>query len=322
MDRLSPAVLDAFNLSSKGIKKEKGHYLCHSTSGLVKVHISIHTPEAIRLQHSAKEYLADLFPHTDRFRLTRDLQPYIMIGREIYVASTYPIPQRETNLENEADVLGTVSALAKLHVASESMPLDLPISPPLTEIYNRKLIELASASKQARRGSRMSDFDVAFIKHVPRANQIIKEALDCLEKTNYLKLYNQAINKGSLCHNVLKEENLPVVSNTTNIVNFSNITTDLQLNDLSALIRRYAQRGNKSISASHLIECYNKICPVPSGAKDIIYAQLVFPWSFTKLASQYYSKKRSWTPNGLINSMENVLAEWDGYEEYVRDIIY
>jgi len=321
MDKLSPAVLDTFGLSNRGIKKEKGHYLCNSVAGPVKVHISNHAPEAIRLQHSIKEHLAESFPHTDRFRLTGDGSAYIMIGREIYVASFHPNPQRETDLENEADVLGAISALAKLHTASARMPLSLPKSPSLTEIYNRKLSDLAQASKQARRGSRMSDFDVAFIKHAPRATNTIKEALGHLEKTSYLRLYQQSIEHGSLCHNALKEENLPIIGGTTFIINFSYAASDLQLSDLAAFIRRYAQRSIRSIPVSRILSIYDNICPLSSGARDVIYPQLIFPWSFTKLASQYYSKKRNWTPNGLINSMENVLAEWDGYEEYIKEIL-
>ncbi|MCL2362518.1 MAG: hypothetical protein FWC73_12000 [Defluviitaleaceae bacterium] len=322
MDKLSPVVLESFGLSSKGIKKEKGHYLCNSVDGPVKVHITSQTPEAIRKQHSLKEYLAESFPHTDRFRLTKDRQPFIMIGRETYVATPYPMPQAETSLDNDENVLEAVHALARLHLASCKMPkIGLPMSPPLPEIYTRKLNGLVQESKQARRGQRMSDFDVAFIKHIPRATDTIKDALARLEKTNYSLAYNQAISQNSLCHNALKEENLPVVNGTTYIINFTQATFDLQLSDLGALIRRYAQRSSKGIPASSLMAAYDSVNPLPEFAKDIIYPQLTFPWSFTKLATQYYSKKRNWTPNGLINSMEAVLTEWDSYERYIKDIL-
>jgi len=318
MDKLSPAVLQAFGLSSRGIKKEKGQYLCNSENGLVKVHITNQKPESILMQHKIKEFLVDSFPETDRFILTKDEQPYISIGREMYIATAYPSPQTETNLENEDNIIGALLALAKLHLASRSMPpFGLPEAPLLTDNYSKKLIDLTHASKLARRGSRMSDFDVAFIKHVPRASQTINKALDHLEKTNYLSLHSLAASQHSLCHNALKEENLPVVNGSTYIINFAYATIDIQLCDLAAFIRRYAQRSSRAIPITCMLETYAKINPLPNNAIDIIYPQLIFPWAFAKLATQYYSKKRNWTPNGLINSMESVLDEWDAYDEYV-----
>jgi len=320
MDKLSPAVLEAFGLHSRGIKKEKGYYLCESEGGHIKVHTTSESPEAICLRHSIKEYLIKNFPQIDQNRLTKTGQPYIVVGRETYVATHYPTPQSETDLENEAHVLGAFRGLAKLHVASKCMPIKISASPPLPEIYTRQLGELSQGKKQARRSPRMSDFDVLFIKHAPRATEIIQEAMARLEKTNYMQYYTDATHQGSLCHNALKEENLPVARGFTYITNFAHATSDLQLNDLAALLRRYAQRSSKNIPLPRLIEAYDAIYPLPRQAADILYAQLIFPWAFMKLVTQYYSKKRNWTPNGLINRMETVLAERDSYERYIENI--
>ena len=324
MEKLSPAVLEAFGLQSRGIKKEKGYYLCSiskESEGLVKVHSTSETPEAICLQHSIKEHIAAGFPHTDRHRLTRAGEPYIIVGRETYIATATPPPQPETDLENEAHVLEIFRALARLHIASKIMPQKIPISPPLPETYTRQLSDLVQGGKQARRGPRMSDFDVLLIKHAPRATEIIQEAIERLEATNYSLLYTNAVSQGSLCHNALKEENIPVSQGTPYIVNFTQATTDLQLNDLAALIRRYAQRSSKAIPITKLVDIYDSIHPLPHQAADILYAQLIFPWAFMKLVTQYYSKKRNWTPNGLINRMETVLTEREDYETYIHTLI-
>jgi len=323
MERLSPAILEAFGVHSRKTKKEKGHYLCDTAKGLVKIHTTYESVEAVCLQHSIKEHLAaEGFPWTDRFQLTKGGQPYMLIGRETYIATLHPNKQHETDFENEADVLQAFEALARFHIASSQMPQKKIISsPPLPDIYARQMNELTQARKQARRGSRMSDFDVSFIKHAPDTGEIIKTAIDRLAKTNYIQLHNAAINQGSLCHNALKEENLLTTGSTTYITNFSNATIDLQLSDLGALIRRYAQRSSKSIAVGNLLEAYDKISPLPSQANHILYAQLIFPWAFMKLVTQYYSKKRNWTPNGLHNRMETLLAERESYEKYIESCI-
>jgi len=318
MEKLSPAVLESFGLPNRGIRKEKGQYICSTAEGLVKIHSTPEHPEAINLQHSIKEYLAKAFPHIDPYRLTTSGEPYIIVGRETYVATVYPQGYKEIDFEDEGEVLSSVRALAKLHGVSKAIPQNLTISPPLPEIYARYLNDLAQGSKQARRAPRMSDFDVSFIKYAPTAVNLIQDAIERLNKTNYSELYTNAVQQGSLCHNALKEENILITQGPTYIVNYANAAIDLQLNDLAALIRRYAQRSTKSIPARRLIKEYDSITPLPRQTEEILYAQLILPWAFLKLSAQYYSKKRNWTPNGLITRMETVLAERESYEAYIR----
>jgi len=319
MDKLSPAILESFGINSA--KKEKGHYLCNTGSGPMKLHITPESPEAIHLQHSIKEYLAkEGFPHTGRYQLTKTGQPYISVGRETYVMTKVPKPHNETDFENETEALKAAQALAHFHIAAQSMPQAIQLSQPLPEIYTRQMKELSQMGKQVRRGSRLSDFDVLFIKHAPQYGEIMQDSINRLAKTNYARLHSKAISQGSLCHNALKEENLLATNSDTYIINFAEAEIDLQLCDLAALIRRYAQRSSKSIPINRLLETYSKIAPLPHEAVDIIYALLIFPWAFMKIITQYYSKKRNWTPNGLINRMDTILAERESYEKYVQEL--
>ena len=318
MERLSTAVLDAFGIHSRGIKKEKGHYRVNTPGGLVRLHITNESAEAIRTQHAIKEHLAKHdFPATDRYLVAKSGHPYIVMGRDTYVAATYPSSQQETDFDNEREALQSFETLARFHKAAHHLPREkIAVSAQQPDHYSRQQQELVQAGKHARRGPRMSDFDVAFITHAPRMGEIMEEAAEQLTKTNYAKLYAQAIAQGSLCHNAMKEENFD--GSGSYLINFSQAALDLQLTDLAALIRRYAQRSNKNISANHLVEVYDTINPLPSQAIDILHAQLIFPWAFMKLVSQFYSKKRNWTPIGLISRMETVLAEREAYDIYVR----
>jgi len=323
MDKFNPAILESFGIQCRNIKKEKGHYLCNTGSGLIKVHITSDAPEAIWLQHSIKEHLAaNGFIQTDRYQLAYTGQPFVSIGRETYVATKFPAQHHETDFENEAETLQAFQTLAGFHIAARNMPQENnPISQPMPDVYTRQLKELAQVGKQARRNSRLSDFDVLLIKHAPHYSEIIEDSINRLAKTDYAKLHAEAICQGCLCHNTLKEEHL-LISSEPNcyLTNFSEAKIGLQLCDLAALIRRYAQRSSKSIPIGHLVETYGNFAPLPHGTADILYALLMFPWAFMKIISQYYSKKRNWTPNGLINRMQSVLAEREDYEKYVQEL--
>jgi len=322
MEKLSPIVQEAFGIQSRRIKREKGRYICETAGGLMSIYITQESPEAITTQHTIKEHLAaNGFPWTDRFQPATTGQPYIQISRDSYVMAKYPNQRNETDFESEAEVLQAFVFLARFHVASQGLQTQAaPASPPMPEVFARQIGELANAGKQARKGPRMSDFDVSFIKHAPAYSEIMQESIDRLSHTNYANLYAQAIHNCTICHNNLKEENLLRASETTYIINFSEAAIDLQLADVAALIRRYAQRSSKNIPISRLLEAYNAVNPLPNAAQDILYAMLIFPWTFTKIISQYYSKKRNWTPGGLISRMDAILAERAEYEKYVKQM--
>ena len=323
MDKLNPAILESFGILSRSIKKERGHYLCFTDSGLMKVHITSDSPEVIWLQYSVKEHLAAKgFGQTDRFQLTKSGQPFVVIGRETYVVTKLPDKLRETDFESETEVLQAFMALAHFHIAACNMPQStVPKAQPLPEIYTRQINELTQIGKQARRGSRFSDFDVLFINHAPHYYEIVQDSINRLSKTDYTKLHTEAINQSCLCHSNLKEENLLAMESATYITNFANIEIDLQLNDVAALIRRYTQRSSKLIPISRLLETYDRVNPLPYGAVDILYAMLIFPWTFLKICTQYYSKKRNWTPNGMISRMETILAERESHEIYISHLL-
>lgn len=321
MEKLSPIVQEAFGINSRRVKKEKGRYLCDTQGGLMYIYITSELPESIRLQHSIKEHLSEKgFPWTDRYQLAGTGQPYILIGREAYVMVKHPCERRETDFDNETEALQAFKFLAHFHTAARGVTHTLPQSLSMPETYARQMSELTQAGKQARRGSRMSDFDVSFIKHAPRFFEIMQDSVNRLASTGYAALHAQAISQSSICHNSLKEENLPVANDATYITNFADATVDLQLADLAALIRRYAQRSNKSIPSYRFLEVYDAINPLPAEACDILFSLLIFPWAFNKIITQYYSKKRNWTPGGLINRLDAILAERDSYEKYAETI--
>jgi len=322
MDKLSYTVLESFGIQQVK-KKVKGSYICQTNAGLSKVHITTEPTDAICFQHFIKKHLTERgFPWTDRYLLTKSGQPYLVVGREVYVMTIHHEAQRDVDFMCENDVLEAIKTLARFHIAASGINTSMheknsPMQPSLSQTYERKKTELWQALKQARRSPRLSDFDVLFIKHAQHYSDIIQDSIRHLKKTNYTELLADSLKNSMLCHNALKEENLPYTNQGVYIINFANAKIGLQLCDLASFIQRYALRGNKKVPLTSLLEAYDRIHPLPSGAKEIVYALLLFPNAFMKIITQYYSKKRNWTPNGLLKRMEMVLAERESYEKYI-----
>ena len=74
-----------------------------------------------------------------------------------------------------------------------------------------------------------------------------------------------------------------------------------------------------SATVAELLAYYDKTNPLPAGAEDIVYAQLVYPCRFIKVIKQQYNKKRGWTPAAIMGRMNNLLEEQSAYDTYINN---
>jgi len=309
-----------FGLKGLKAKKERGYFVVVTPDGPVKIHkTSVGTAEIMRQFNLLKKLKHAGFPHTDYIIETPGGAPQLILGRDIFIMSRF-IPGREIDFNEPADIKLALECLASFHKKSIGLGENKTQPLPLTEAYAKQSGLLSAAVKQVNKSPRMSDFDILLIKAAPKYAQFAGNAEAALAETNYLQLFTAAVNRGDICHNTLKEENFPIYNGTCHLINFSDVTVDIQLNDLAGFIRRYARRSNREIFASRLLEIYNQINPLPPQAEKIIYALLLYPWPFMKTITGYYSKKRVFTPAAVTSRMDEILAEQDEYNKYINSI--
>jgi len=312
-----------FGLTGIRAIKERGYYLCKTESGFYKIHKTHENHQQIRLRHALLNQLEMLgFPWIDKIMLSTQGVPFVQLGRETYVMSRH-IKGYDVNLDCLQDMTLAIESLARFHMAAREIELTnglaLDTSASLSEIFAKNSAFLTKTTKQTSKNSRLSDFDVMFIKSSDRYINQAAESAQLLAQTNYDALHATALAQNHICHNVLKEENLPILDGICHVTNFTEATVDTQITDLASLLRRYARRSQRDIPLAKMIEIYDNIAPLPHSATAIIYAQLVHPWQFVKIARQYYSKKRGWTPAAMMSRMTGLLDEQERYDVYVKE---
>jgi len=299
-----------FGLSGKAVR-EKGYFVCKN----FKIYKTSDSFNEIKSRHVLLEEIAKSgFPWTDRIVLSTQKISYVQLGRETYIMTNH-VKGAELDLSCKNSVTQAVESLARFHNAARGVTSNIAVAPSQLEIFNKHTAVAVQALKQINR--RMSDFDVMFIKHAPYYNDLAIRASEALAQTQYKNLLEHAQVNSHVCHNNLKEENLIIENGICYLVHFSGATIDLQLTDLSSFIRRYALRGSREISVNHILEIYDKISPLPTDAKEIIHALLLYPCTFMKIIAQYYSKKRNWTPVAITSRMNTILEEESVYADYI-----
>jgi len=320
MGDIPSTLLSCYGLYGIKATKERGYFVCKAEHDFFKLHKTPERHQAIWQRYELLDMLEKQnFPQTDKILLSTQGIPFVQLGRETYIMSRH-IKGREPDLNCPQDVTQLVKNLARFHLSAKGIELNkYPVTaPPLSEIFAKNSAFLTKTSKQVSKNSRLSDFDVMFIKNIPKYIEYASQSVELLTQTDYHVLYAQALAENHICHNELKEENLPIFDGVCYMTNWSEATVDVQISDFASFLRRYARRSNRQVPLKKLIEAYDLVCPIPKRGIEIIYAQLVHPWQLVKIAQQYYSKKRGWTPIAIMSRMVDVLEEQVEYDAYIE----
>jgi CotS family spore coat protein len=313
---LSASLASHFGITGAKAVKERGCYFYETANGFYKIHKTSNTPREINARYKLLKQLDEKgFTQTDLIIPTANGVPHVSLGRDVFVMTRH-VSGQEPDFNNPHHMELIMKSLASFHTAAQNIKSEIHDVLPLTEVFAKQEHTLRSAVKKVNRQPRLSDFDVLMLKHAEAYAEKMTAAMETLNATHYAALHAEAIKNNHICHNDLKEESLTINDEACHISRFEEATTDLQLNDLASILRRYARKSNREISIETHLENYNKIAPLPASAEKILHAMLSFPWPFIKIVTSFYSKKRNFTPAAITSRMADVLKEQEQYDAY------
>ena len=308
MAGLHHSVVSGFTAPNK-VVREKGYFKTIDGTKMIRKTKDEYDQIMARFQlinHCIKKG----YPFLERYHPSKGGPPFVIQDGEYYVmTSLFSYPEADFTVD--AEFLKVVGALAKFHKAARGVVFNGDAflhkgTPPLTEIIQADSLALDAIRKRIRKQSKMSDFDVLFVKHFSDYRNRIFRAQQLLENTNYLKYFTNAIKFNHICHGSLKEDCLKVGDKQVYITNLENTKIGYQLDDLCDLIRRRERKAPANISI--IIDTYSNELPLMPEEEIILEAMLLYPSAFVKISTEYYQKKRSWTPISMINKMQEVVG--------------
>lgn len=318
MGDFATTLLAQYGLVNIKAVKERGAYLCKAETGQKKIHKTYDNYSAIHARYALLEQLdASGFPYTDKITLSLQDMPFVQLGRETYIMSQY-VPGREIDLNCLQDMTLAMQSLARLHKAARGVQgIPLVNADAFPVVFAKDADFLAKTSRQIGKNTRLSDFDVIFVKNVKEYTARTEKAAELLAQTDYHFIFDNAVAGGHICHNALKEETLTIHNDICHITGFNDAVVGAQIDDVANLMRRYVRRSNREIPIGKLLEAYDHVLPLPKTADAIVRAALMHPWQFIKLVRQYYSKKRGWAPAAIMDRIIRLLEEQGKCDEYM-----
>ncbi len=325
MDDLNIQVLQGFGIRAKRIIKEKSYYICNTNMGYRVIKKSFDTSDNIAFQHKIKEHLYSLgFINTDRYYLSNYKKPYVEYDNNNYVMTDL-FDYREADFSDNREFEQIIKNVALMHKFSKGIDFNCKVNygnDNVVDLYKKNIIELTNIKKRINNQRKFSDFDVLFIKNYKFYLEQLQDAVELLEKSSLKKYIKKAKTQLCICHNLLKEENILLDGEIMYILNFSQSYVGYSLFDIVSLIQRYLKYTPiKRLSIYNIFDIYDKYNPLEKEEIEIIYPLLKYPNKFIKLCSQYYSKKRTWTPSAITNRMENIVNTRDYYYSYLESLL-
>lgn len=318
MEDVIVGVLRDFGLKCIHIEKGKAFYACRTNTGMKSLKKVNYNIESILFQNHVKELLyLNGFTNIDRFYLSQQGLPYVISGGGTYIL-TDCLNAKPASFAAASQFKEIVKSIAEMHFICRDIDYKKPVAASLVlpeEIYEKNIGDLQKYKKLIHKQSSFSDFDVTFFKHYDFYTQALKDWYETAKKDSYVNLLEEARNRQFVCHNLLKEENVLIDNqNKIYITNFSEISIDHFMKELSALIKRYIKCAPEEIvPLEEIISIYDSQNPVGREELALLKAFLIFPDKFLKICATYYAKKRTWIPGTFVSRMESITSN-SGFE--------
>ena len=324
MDELIVQILRGFGLKPHSISRHKLSHICLTDKGMKTLRqAGKNHRETIFFQHEVKENLfAKGFKDIDRFNVSAKNEPFFAIDGKVYTMSDY-LPCKESSFSNHDDFERIIKKIAEMHsiklIPKEKFNLSANL---FEEQFVKDMSCLNEFKKRISKNNKFSDFDVIFCKNYNYYIECLDQWFNLIKEINYADMLETVINKGSICHNMLKESTVLTDGATFYITNFSECSYGHYISDLASLIKRhFKSRPGNNISIKKILEIYNSVSPLNEKDIKLLYSLLIYPDKFIKTALQYYAKKRSWTPGSFKNRIESVIVLKDVYRKYIDESI-
>lgn len=314
-----------FNIKIESIKPNKGVYWIKCNNGEKCLKRLNYGAQKLLFVYGAKEHLINNgFKNLDRFELNTDGEPYAIVNEDLYTLSKW-IDGRECDFHNIEEVKIASEVLAKLHEASKGynppenskLKSDLGRWPHLME---KRIKALDKMRDMIRKKSNKSDFDLAYIKSVDFYKGLGKKALETLNSSSYLEVCDITENDKSFCHHDFTYHNIILSDEDVYVIDFDYCKREIRSYDISNFMIKVLKRVDWNLEyAKAIIDSYNNVSKLRDDEYKIIFAYLLFPQRYWRLANRYYYNEVNWAQGTFVKKLEGIIEEKDNYLAFIDE---
>lgn len=315
-----------FNIKILDLKPKKGVYHIKTEKGdkcLKKINYG---PQKLAFIYGAKQHLINNgFPYVDKYDLNVEGEPFALVNEDLYTLSEW-IPGRECDFNNIEDVKIAAKTLANLHECSKGY--DPPENSTLKtdigrwpKIMEKRIKSFDKMRDMCRKKNIKSDFDLKYLKNMEFYKELGKQAYENLNESDYFILSAEAEENKIFCHHDFTYHNI-ILSEDDNVyvIDFDYCKREIRAYDIANFIVKVLKRVEWNIQyATAILDSYNEVSPIKESEYKVIYAFLLFPQRFWRLANRYYYNDGNSMRTNMLKKIDSIIEEKDFYLTFINE---
>lgn len=297
MNDRAVALFEEYDLEVEQTKKARGAIVAATNLGPVALWEYSGKPEKLQLYQDVCDRLQEKgFPYTDNLIKNAEGEFFVTdYEGKRYVVKRY-IEGRECDVYNSDDCCMIAGELAALHQLMEFGD-EIAAEELAVRDFSKRDTELVRVRSFMRKQSQKGEFELAFLKEYSYFEAVAKEASDVLDKACLDRLSQLVLKNGTFCHGDSTQHNLLIHQNHLVATHFEKCCKDIQVRDLYLFLRKILEKNEWSYDFGiRVMDAYMSKKDLDQDEKRYLYARLLYPERFWKIANAYLNKRKSLPP--------------------------
>lgn len=300
-------IVEQYELSVSSIVKGRGTYICKEKQGdwlLIPYKGSMERAQFLR---AVMAYLNEAGCPVEQILLTKEGLPIAKDELDGGYLLKESFGGTECNIKNKNDLREAVESLARLHVALAACPIEIPAfmlqeKQSIVEIYKKHYKELVKLKNYIKTKTKKNEFETIYKNHY-------NSFIDCANRSIAM-LETFSMENNCLCHGDFNQHNVVKTEQGMRIIHLENLAYHLNVVDLVNFLRKAMEKNAWDANLGiHMILWYQAIAPVTKEEYWQIYALLLFPEKFWKIANHYFNSHKAWVSGRDIDKINKVILQ-------------
>lgn len=329
MNDYGKSVLEQYDLEFSNVRRGRGCLLAEGGDGNTyrlaeyngsKVHLELEQEILLYLYQEGSLLVERCIPNREGclYSLNREQNGYVL--------RTY-IEANECNTANQAELLLSMSTLAKFHLllrsfhGTEVLQKECFVGTPLDKEYERRLQELRRVMSYLRRKKKKNAYERCIEETIAFMIGQGKEAVEELRASDYQRLYEECLEEGRLCHGRYHYHNVRFTQEQAVVAGLEHCCVQVQLVDIYQFLRKVMEKcGWMPAIGKMLLEEYQRILLLSAAEQRVLACMFVFPEKYWKQVNFYYNTRKSWISVKSLEKLEKAVRQQALRENFIRTV--
>lgn len=332
MNDRAVAVLEQYDFNVASTRKGRGIIIAETDKGTISLSEYSGRPERLLLCKKVCDCMEEAgFHHIDNLIPNQEGSLYVTdVDGKNYTVKRY-VEGRECNVIDEKECRYIVGEIARLHHIMEfgeklkvqATEDETPEKEqPVIRDFSKREVELNRVRSFIRKQSKKGEFELAFLKEFGYFEDIAKEASLYIDDECLKRLSELVEKRGMYCHGECNQHNILLTApRGVAATHFEKCCMDIQIRDLYLFLRKILEKNNWSYGLGYsILEEYIKNKELSRDEKRYLYARLLYPERFWKIANAYLNKRKSLPPRRQLEKLDALLRIEHARTEFLKKL--